>query len=81
MNLTSMTQLLEKFGPWGVCAILLAGIIYLYRSTSQLLERRNEQFISALKEMTAALQTNADESRRVEMVLGRVERILDRRNE
>jgi hypothetical protein len=81
MSLTAISELLETFGPWGVCAILVVGIIYLYRSTNQTLERRNGQFVEALKETTAALQQNADESRRVEMVLGRVERGLDRRDQ
>jgi hypothetical protein len=72
-----MARFLQTFGGWGVSVILLAGIIYLYRSTNKLLEKRNEQFIEALKETTAALQQNNDESRRVEEVLGRVERRLD----
>lgn len=76
-TLTEVAKLLQTFGGWGLSSILLAGIIYLYRSTNKLLEKRNEQFIEALKETTAALQQNSDESRRVEALLSRVERQLD----
>jgi hypothetical protein len=76
-TIKEVAEFLQVFGGWGVSAILLAGIVYLYRSTNKLLERRNEQFIEALKETTAALQQNNDESRRVESALTRVERILD----
>jgi len=76
-TLSEVAKMLQTFGGWGLSAILLAGILYLYRSTNKLLEKRNEQFIEALKETTAALQQNNDESRRVEAVLTRVERILD----
>jgi len=76
--LKDIAELLQTFGGWGVSAVLLAGILYLYRSTNKLLEKRNEQFIEALKETTAALQQNSDESRRAEAVLQRVEHILDK---
>lgn len=75
--MVEIAKFLQTFGGWGVSAVFLAGIIYLYRSTSKILEKRNEQFIEALKETTAALQQNNDESRRVEAVLSRVERLLD----
>jgi len=78
MSFVEVAQFLQTFGGWGVSVIVLAGIIYLYRSMNKLLEKRNEQFIEALKETTATLQQNNDESRRVEMVLTRVERVLDK---
>ena len=77
MSLKELAEVLQTFGGWGMCAVLLFGIIYLYRSTNKLLEKRNEQFIEALKETTAALQQNNDESRRVEATLARVEKALD----
>lgn len=77
MSMVELAKFLQTFGGWGVAVVFLVGIVYLYRSTSKILEKRNEQFITALKETTAALQQNNDESRRVEAVLTRVERILD----
>lgn len=77
MNMVEVAKFLQTFGGWGVAVVLLFGIVYLYRSTSKILEKRNEQFIAALRETTTALQQNNDESRRVEAVLIRVERILD----
>lgn len=77
MNMVEVAKFLQTFGGWGVAVVLLFGIVYLYRNTSKILEKRNEQFIAALRETTTALQQNNDESRRVEAVLIRVERILD----
>jgi uncharacterized protein YpuA (DUF1002 family) len=78
-------EFLQTFGGWGVSVVLLAGIIYLYRSTNKLLEKRNEQFIAALTETTKTLQQSNDESRRneevmrdVKLTLERVERRLER---
>jgi len=78
MDLVGMAKMLETFGPWGICVLLVAGIVYLYRSTNKLLERRNEQFIEALTTTTTAMQQNADESRRTQQILERTERVLER---
>ena len=76
-NMTQMAEFLQTFGGWGMSVVLLAAIIYLYRSMNSLLEKRNQQFIDALRETTAALQQHSDDSRRVEALLQRVERLLD----
>ena len=77
-TMTEVAEFLQTFGGWGVSVILLGMLIYLYRSTNNLLEKRNEQFIEALRETTKALSDNSDDSRRIEAVLMRVERILDK---
>ena len=77
-TMTDTAEFLQTFGGWGVAVIFLVGIVYLYRSTNSLLEKRNEQFIEALKETTEALQTANDESKRVEVVMNRVEKVLDK---
>ena len=79
MQMDQMAIFLQKFGGWGMCVVLLVGIIYLYRSTNKLLERRNEQFIEVLKETTAMLQQNSSEARRVESLMGRLEHFLENR--
>jgi len=66
-------EILEKFGAWGLCGILLGAIGCLYRSMSALLEKRNEQFVDLLRESNAVLQTIADQGKRIERVLDRVE--------
>lgn len=92
MTIEQLGKILETGGPWTICALLVFGIVYIYRNTnktidkvheqySELLERRNDQFIEALQQTSAALQASTDEAQRVENVLGRVERILDRRDE
>ena len=75
--MTDMAKILEQFGAWGMCAILIAAIIYLYRSMGALLEKRNDQFVELLKETNAVLQTIADQNKRIERVLDRVETKLD----
>lgn len=77
-TMTEVAQFLQTFGGWGVSVMLLGMLIYLYRATNSLLEKRNEQFIEALRETTKALSDNSDDSKRIEAVLMRVERILDK---
>lgn len=77
-NMATVAKILEEFGAWGMCAILIAAIIYLYRSMGALLEKRNDQFVELLKETSAVLQTIVDQNNRIERLLDRVE---DRLNE
>lgn len=77
-TMTELAQFLQTFGGWGVAVVFLGLLIYVYRSFNNLLEKRNEQFIEALRETTNALSTNSDDSKRIEAVLTRVERLLDR---
>jgi len=76
-RMAAAAEFLHAFGGWGMCVILLAGIIYLYKSMNKIIERHNEKFIDALRETTAMLQQNADESRRVEDLLNRIERKME----
>jgi len=77
-TMTEVAQFLQTFGGWGVSVVLLGLLIYLYRSTNRLLEKRNEQFIETLRETTNALSTSSDDSKRIEAVLARVERLLEK---
>lgn len=77
MTILDIAKALETFGPWGVVAVLLFAIGYMYKSTGTLLERRNDQFVQALQNMTIAMNTSAEQGRRVEEILVRVERELE----
>jgi uncharacterized membrane protein YgaE (UPF0421/DUF939 family) len=76
--MSKTAEFLQTFGGWGVSVIVLMCLFYLYRDTSKLLEKRNEQFIDVLRETTAMLQQNTDNSYRVQKLLERVERYLDK---
>lgn len=78
---SNLAQILQTFGGWGVSAVLLFGIFYLYKTTNQTLEKRYEHIAEVLKETSAMLQQNVDELKRVESLLQRVERELERREE
>jgi len=71
--MAEMAKILEQFGGWGMCAVLIVAIAYLYRSMGALLEKRNDQFVELLKETNAVLQTITDQNKRIEKVLDRVE--------
>lgn len=77
-TMREVAEFLQTFGGWGVSVVLLGLLIYLYRSTNNLLEKRNTQFIEALKETTEALNQSNNQSTRVEAVMTRVERNLDK---
>ncbi len=76
-KLEAFAQFLQTFGGWGMTVVLIGGIIALYRSMSNLLEKRNDQIREVLRENAALLQQNAQQNERVEELLRRVERVLD----
>jgi Na+-transporting methylmalonyl-CoA/oxaloacetate decarboxylase gamma subunit len=77
-TMTEVAQFLQTNGGWGVAVVFLGLLVYVYRSMNNLLEKRNEQFIETLKETTKALSDNSDDSKRIEAVIMRVERLLDK---
>jgi hypothetical protein len=77
-KIEALAQFLQNFGGWGVCVVLILAIIYLYKSMSTLLEKRNDQFREVLKETSVFLQQNAQQNERVEGLLRRIERILEK---
>ena len=84
MSIQSIAEFLEACGPWGVCAVLFLAIAYMYRSTNNLLEARNNQLVETLQETTAALQeaatalqANTRQFERVRDVLIRIEHDLN----
>jgi hypothetical protein len=76
-TMREIAEFLQTFGGWGVAVIMLGLLIYLYRSTNNLLEKRNTQFIETLRETTEALNQSNEQLRRVEAIMTRVERNLD----
>jgi type II secretory pathway component PulM len=78
-----IARLLQVYGGWGMCAVLIVGIVALYWSMSKVLVRQNEQLQALLKETTAVLtqarDTNrevAETNREAATALDRVERQL-----
>ena len=71
--MAEIVKILEQFGAWGMCAVLITAIVYLYRSMGALLEKRNDQFVELLRETSAVLQTIVDQNNRIEKILDRVE--------
>lgn len=72
-----LAEMLQNFGAWGICAVLICAIVYLYRSSNILLEKRNDQFVELLRETNALLHSLSDQCLRVEQILDRVERKLN----
>ena len=77
-TLKELAELLQVFGGWGVSAVLMIAIFYLFRSMNKDRYERDKQFMDVLKETTAALQQNTDAAKRAEAVLQRVENRLDK---
>ena len=58
--------------------VLIFAIVYLYRTSSALLEKRNDQFISVLREVGVLLETVSNSNSRSEILMNNVEKVLDR---
>ena len=90
-----MTMLLQTYGPWSMCAILIFGIVALYRTMLNLLEKRNDQFLEVFKECNTLLTQISDSHERIEALMrenkekweevrrvyDRLERAADRRRQ
>lgn len=84
-ELQSVAELLQLYGGWGMCAVLIAGIVYIYKSTGALLEKRNDQFIKVLEDVGFLLQAVNGSNERTEVLMVKIktqlatnEKILER---
>jgi len=59
--LESVAKILQIYGGWGMTALLIFVLLWLYKTTSKLLDDRNEKFIVLLKECSSALN-NAEKA-------------------
>jgi hypothetical protein len=75
-ELATVAELLQLYGGWGMCAVLIAGITYVYKSMGALLEKRNDQFIQVLNEVGSLLQTVNDSTDRSEKLMDKIDRHL-----
>ena len=69
MGIESMAEFFQSYGAWGMCAVLVAGIAYIYKSQTNLLEKRNDQFIEVLKEVGVLLQSVNDSNTRLGVLM------------
>jgi len=84
MDLQTLTDFLASNGGWGLSAILMLVIYWLWRDKKQymkdvsnLLENRHNQFIDILSENLKLQQSNLDIQQRVEPLLTRVEKAVE----
>lgn len=75
-ELSSVAELLQLYGGWGMCAILIVGITYVYKSMGAILEKRNDQFIQVLNDVGSLLRTVNDSNDRIESLMGKVRALL-----
>jgi len=71
-----LAQLLETYGPWGITAVLIFAIFYLYRTTSTILSERNQQFISYLQTSGTTLANLSKTTDKLEEVMREVKELL-----
>ena len=60
-----IAELLQLYGGWGMTAILIVGIVLLYRSMSKVIEARNQLIVDLLRETTSVLTQARDTNREV----------------
>jgi len=78
VSVDSLAKFLQLYGGWGMCAVLILAIFYLYKSMGKLLEKRNDQFIEVLKECGVALDATNTSNKDVKDLLRNNKEILDR---
>jgi hypothetical protein len=78
-----LAKFLQLYGGWGMTAVLMVGIVLLYRSMSKVIEQRNQLIVDLLRETTSVLtqarDTNrevADTNRDTSDLLKRVEKVV-----
>lgn len=71
--MTDMAMLLEAYGPWALVAILIVGIVFVYRSMSALLDKRVDQLIDVIGQSTAALEQAAEREKESTELMRRVD--------
>ena len=57
-NLSELATFLHDYGGWAITVILLIAIFYLHRTTSALLERRNNELKALLAECKSVVAEN-----------------------
>ena len=77
-QLTKITQFLEQYGGWAVSVIMMAVILYLHRTTSNLLEKRNNELKSLLAECKSVIAENRVFLDRVEDAVGSTESTIEK---
>ena len=73
-----IAQILQTYGGWGMCAILIVGIVALYWSMSKVISRQNEQLQALLVETATVLTQARDTNREVAETNRTTNQTLDR---
>jgi len=60
-----MSRLLQVYGGWGMCAILIIGIVALYWSMGRVISQQNAQLQALLRETATVLAEARDTNRDV----------------
>jgi hypothetical protein len=75
---TQVTQYLEQYGGWAVAVIMMVVILYLHRTTSNLLEKRNNELKSLLVECKSVIAENRVFLDRVEDAVESTESVVEK---
>lgn len=73
-----LAQYLQAYGGWAVASICMIALARLYTKTSNLLEKRNDQFIAVLEKTTTALQATTSTQQDCVMLLRSVSDVLSK---
>jgi hypothetical protein len=77
-SLTRLTIFLQQYGGWAVSVILMAALLYLHRTTGNLLERRNSEIKALLAECKSVIAENRIFMERVEDAMTSVDSSLEK---
>ncbi len=71
--MTGLAAFLQTYGGWAIAAITLIALAHIYKTTSDLLEKRHSEFVSILKEASHALLSASTSITKMTSMLDRIE--------
>jgi len=80
-TLSKFALFLKEYGGWAFSILLMAAMVYLYRTTSALLEKRNNELKTLLAECKSVIAENRIFLNRVEDDLDRSGNIVEKNTE
>jgi hypothetical protein len=77
-SITRLTLFLQQYGGWAVSVILMAALLYLHKTTGNLLEKRNSEIKALLSECKSVIAENRIFMDRVEDAITSVDSNLEK---
>jgi uncharacterized membrane protein len=79
--LDEVAAILQQYGGWALSVLLMMAIVYLHRMMGALMEKHNTELKALLAECTSVIAENHVYMNRIEEVVERDERTIEKNTE